>query len=142
VRLVVAVLVTVLLAGTGCTASSGRAATPAGSATTGDAELDAIKVPPDWTLSSSQFQPGGYRDPDNRWYRWYRTPASGVDALRAFDSAAEVVGWQNDTSCPLASGHGCWVKGGYHLTATAGEGSGCTPGDQVCAVIEVELVAR
>jgi len=141
VRLIVLVLM-VLLAGAGVGAAAGCGATAEAPSASGDAELSAIKVPADWTLTSSQFEPGGYRDPDRHWLRWYKTPASAVDALAAYDQTVRAAGWQADTGCPLESGHGCWLKGRYHLTASAGEGTGCHPGDQVCAVIEVKLTAR
>jgi hypothetical protein len=105
----------------------------------GDAELAAIQVPQDWKLTSTTFQPGGLNEPNNHWVRWYNAPTRGGDALRDLDAAVRAAGWTADSSCSPGTGHGCWYKPGYRLTADAGEGSGCRPGDAICALIEVRL---
>lgn len=142
-RALVGLALVVALAGcvTGCGGTGQSVAAPAAGAK-GDAELAAITVPADWTLTSSKFEPSGLNDPNNHWVRWYDSPARGTDALRAYDSSVLTAGWKQDTSCPLSTGHGCWTKPGYTLVASAGEGSGCQPGAKICAVIEVRLSDR
>jgi hypothetical protein len=106
----------------------------------GGAELNAIKVPATWKMSSSRFEPSGMNRTHNQWTRFYDTPDKATEALAAYDEAARAAGWQAGDGCPLSSGHGCWVKPGFSLTATPGQGSGCKPGDKICAIVEVTLI--
>jgi hypothetical protein len=123
----------------------------------GEAMLEAIHVPGSWKQPGShndKYYPANsqkppFREPYNRWTRWYlATRWSLAGAVQAYDAAARAAGWQpyrcSIGDPPAYRLQECWTRPNYVLTVNfIGPTASCTPQRQNCDTeVHVELAER